>query len=150
MDNSTNSSYLVVIDSRVIPDVFLKVLEVKKTIANREARSLAAACKQSGISRSAYYKYKDYVFLYDEQHTQRVITLYAVLKDRPGVLANVLSVVHSSDANVLTLNQSVPVDGVAPITMTLKLNSGKYNEDDVRSSVKKVDGVVDVRVLNRE
>ena len=50
----------------------------------------------------------------------------------------------------MTLNQSVPVDGVAPITMTLKLNSGRYNEDDIRSSVKEVDGVVDVRVLNRE
>ena len=73
-----------------------------------------------------------------------------MLKDKPGVLANVLSVVHSSDANVMTLNQSVPVDGVAPITMTLKLNSGRYNEDDIRSSVKEVDGVVDVRVLNRE
>ena len=107
----------------------------KKTIANKEARSLAAACKQSGISRSAYYKYKDYVFLYDEQHNQRIVTLYAVLKDRPGVLANVLSAIHSSDANVMTLNQSVPVDGVAPITMTLKLNSGNYNEDDLKSSV---------------
>lgn len=150
MDNITNSSYLVVIDSRVIPDVFLKVLEVKKTIANREAKSLAAACKQSGISRSAYYKYKDYVFLYDGQHIQRIITVYAVLKDKPGVLANVLSVVHSSGANVMTLNQSVPVDGVAPITMTLKLNSGKYNEEDICLSVRDVDGVVDVRVLNRE
>ena len=150
MDNTPNSSYLVVIDSRVIPEVFVKVLEVKKTIANKEARSLTAACKQSGISRSAYYKYKDYVFLYDEQHNQRIVTLYAVLKDRPGVLANVLSAIHSSDANVMTLNQSVPVDGVAPITMTLKLNSGNYNEDDLKSSVKAVDGVVEVRVLNRE
>ena len=50
----------------------------------------------------------------------------------------------------MTLNQSVPVDGVAPITMTLKLNSGNYNEDDLKSSVKAVDGVVEVRVLNRE
>lgn len=150
MDNLTHSSYLIVIDSRVIPDVFVKVLEVKKTVANKEARSLAAACKQAGISRSAYYKYKDYVFLYDEKLTQKIITLYAVLQDKPGVLANVLSVIHSSEANVMTLNQSIPVDGVAAITISLKLNSGKYNEDDIKSSVKSVNGVVDVRILSRE
>lgn len=149
MNDLSVSPYLVVIDSRVIPGVFVKVLEVKKTIANREEKSLAAACKKAGISRSAYYKYKDYVFLYDEKLTLRVITLYAVLRDKPGVLANMLSVIHSSDANVMTLNQSIPVDGAAAVTITLKLNSGKYNEDDIKSALRSVDGVIDVRLLNR-
>jgi chorismate mutase len=150
MNKVTRSSYLVVIDSRVIPDVFLKVLEVKKTIANKEAKSLAAACKLAGISRSAYYKYRDYIFLYDEKLTQKLITLYAVLQDKPGVLANVLSVVHSSEANVMTLNQNIPVDGVASITITLKLGTGMYSEDDIMSSIRSVGGVVDVRILSRE
>lgn len=150
MNNLSNSSYLIVIDSRVIPEVFVKVLEVKKTIANKEVRSLAAACKKAGISRSAYYKYKDYVFLYDEKFTQKIITIYAVLKDKPGVLANVLSVIHTSDANVMTLNQSIPVDGVAAITITIKLNSAGYSGEDIRLSLKSVDGVVDVKILSRE
>ena len=148
--NNLLHSHLIVIDSRVIPEVFVKVLEVKKVIANKEEKSLAAACKKSGISRSAYYKYKDYVFQYDEKFTQKLITIYAVLKDRPGVLANVLSVIHSSDFNVMTLNQSIPIDGVATITITLKLNSDKCNEDDVKSLIISVDGVVDAKILNRE
>lgn len=143
-------SYLVVIDSRVIPEIFVKVLEVKKVIASKKEKSLAAACKKAGISRSAYYKYKDYVFLYDDKYTQRLITVNAVLQDKPGVLANVLGKIHSSDANVLTLNQCVPVDGVATITVTLKLNSAEFSAEDVRASISSVDGVVEVRILNRE
>ncbi len=150
MENLSYSSQMIVIDSRVIPEVFVKVLEVKKTMANKSARSLAEACRKSGISRSAYYKYKDHVFFYDEKFTQRLITMSAVLQDRPGVLANVLSVIHSSDANVMTLNQCIPIDGVATISITLKLNSDEYNEDGIKSSLTSVDGVVDVRILNRE
>ncbi len=148
--NNLSHSYLVVIDSRVIPEVFLKVLEVKKVIASKKEKSLAAACKKSGISRSAYYKYKDYVFLYDDKLTQRLITVNAVLQDKPGVLANVLGVIHSSQANVLTLNQCIPIDGVATITITIKLNSEEFTPDDVRTSINSVDGVVDVKILNRE
>ncbi|MBR6598792.1 MAG: ACT domain-containing protein [Oscillospiraceae bacterium] len=150
MDNLSCSSQMIVIDSRVIPEVFIKVLEVKKTMANRGAKSLAEACRKSGISRSAYYKYKDHVFFYDEKFTQKLITMSSVLQDRPGVLANVLSVIHSSDANVMTLNQCIPTDGVATITITLKLNSDRYTEDDIRTLISAVDGVVDVRILNRE
>lgn len=143
-------SYLVVIDSRVIPEVFVKVLEVKKVIASKSEKSLAAACKKAGISRSAYYKYKDHVFMYEDKYTQKLITVNAVLQDRPGVLANVLGVIHSSQANVLTLNQCVPVDGVATITVTLRLNSAETGAEDVRTSIASVDGVVEVRILNRE
>ena len=147
MDNITNSSCLVVIDSRVIPDVFLKVLEVKKTIANREARSLAAACKQSGISRSAYYKYKDYVFLYDEQHTQRIITVYAVLKDKPGVLATVLDILRNAGANVLTINQNMPIESVAPVCLSI---SETENSQAILNAVEKLrllDEVIDAKLM---
>lgn len=143
-------SNLLVIDSRVLPDVYLKVLEVKKVIASKQVKSLAEACKKSGISRSAYYKYKDFVFSYEEKYTQRIVTLYAVLQDRAGVLANVLSFIYSIDANVLTLNQCIPVDGVATVTISLKLNCDTDNADDIKSGLIHVTGVVDVRVLNRE
>ncbi len=149
MDNSLRSSNLIVIDSRVIPEVFVKVLEVKKTIAAKGARSLAEACRKAEISRSAFYKYKDHVFLYDEKFTNRLITINAVLQDKPGVLANVLSAIYSSDANVLTVNQCIPIDGVATVTITLKLTE-KFNENDIRTAFSSVDGVVDVRILNRE
>ncbi|MDO5560765.1 MAG: ACT domain-containing protein [Oscillospiraceae bacterium] len=143
-------SGFLVIDSRVLPEIYNKVLEVKKLIAGKQVKSLAEACKISGISRSAYYKYKDYIFSYEEKYTQRILTFYAVLQDRAGVLANVLSFFYSIDANILTLNQCIPVDSVATVTVSLKLNSEKYNADNIKSGLAHIDGVVDVRVLNRE
>lgn len=76
-----NKSHLIVVDSSVLPEVILKVLQVKKIMANKEAKSSAAACKLVGVSRSAYYKYRDCVYSYEEKLMQKIITLYMLLKD---------------------------------------------------------------------
>ena len=101
---------LIVVDASVLPDVISKVLKVKELIANREEKSSASACKRVGISRSAYYKYKDCVFSYEDKLTQRIMNLHAVLQDKAGVLSNVLSALYDLDANILTVNQNIPVD----------------------------------------
>ena len=121
MDIIKNSQFIVV-NASVLPEIFVKVLEVKKLLASREEKSSASACKRVGISRSAYYKYRDCVFSYEERLTQNVITISAVLRDEEGVLSNVLSKLYSLNVNILTLNQSVPVDGVATVTVSLRLN----------------------------
>ena len=114
---------LIVVSSEVVPEVFLKVLDVKKLIARGEEKSSASACKAVGISRSAYYKYKDCVFSYEEKFTQKIISVYAVLRDESGVLSGLISTLHSMNANILTVNQSIPVDGVATVTISLRLNT---------------------------
>ena len=89
---------LIVVDSSVLPEVILKVLDVKKLLASREEKSSASACKRIGISRSAYYKYRDSVFSYDDKMTKRILTLSALLRDEPGILSSVLVTLHACEA----------------------------------------------------
>lgn len=140
----------VVIKRDVLPEIFTKVFEVKRLIACGEEKSSAAACKRAGISRSAYYKYRDSVFSYEEKMTRSTITLFILLKDEPGVLSNVLSEIRSRGANILTLNQSVPVDGAASVTVTLRLVS---HYDDVSffcSALAAAEGVIEARLISGE
>lgn len=145
-----NKSQLIVVDSEVLPEVVLKVLEVKKLLANREEKSSASACKRIGVSRSAYYKYRNSVFSYEEKLTARIITLYMLLKDKPGVLSGVLAALHSLDANILTVNQNIPVDGVATVTVSLRLKGGFEEADAIRSMISEQQGVVEIQLLSGE
>ena len=149
MDNTPNSSYLVVIDSRVIPEVFVKVLEVKKLIAQKDEKSSASACKRAGISRSAYYKYKDFVFSYEELFTRKIVNIYLLLSDSPGVLSSVLVFLHSINTNILTVNQSIPFDGVASVNISLRFGD-EDGEVDKLSSITEISGVLEVKILSAE
>ena len=145
-----NKSHLIVVDSSVLPEVILKVLQVKKIMANKEAKSSAAACKLVGVSRSAYYKYRDCVYSYEEKLMQKIITLYMLLKDEPGVLSSVLVSLHNLSANILTVNQSIPIDGVATVTISLWLNESFEEAVAMKSIISELRGVVDIQLLSGE
>ncbi len=139
-----------VVDCDVLPEVFIKVMEVKRMLACGEEKSSASACKKADISRSAYYKYRDSVFTYEEKLTGRVFSLYGVLRDNPGVLSGVLSCLHECGANILTLNQSVPVDGAAAVTVTVRLSGRPMDGETLRRRVSEIGGVVEVRLISEE
>ncbi len=141
---------LIVVDASVLPDVVHKVLEVKKLLANCEEKSSAAACKRVGISRSAYYKYKDCVFSYEDKLTQRIINLHAILRDKAGVLSSVLSALYDLEANILTVNQNIPVDGVAAVTFSIRLESDFDSPVTLLEHLMQVEGVVSVKILSGE
>jgi chorismate mutase len=143
-------SQLIVADSSVLPDVFTKVLEVRKLMAKKDEKSFASACKRVGISRSAYYKYKDCVFSYEELFTRRIINIYLLLNDRPGVLSSVLAFLHMLNANILTVNQSIPVDGVAAVNISLRLIGESDDELASLNTITELDGVVEVKILSAE
>ena len=145
-----NKSQLIVVDSAVLPEVILKVLEVKKLLANKEEKSSASACKRVGVSRSAYYKYRSCVFSYEEKIMQRIITLYMILKDEPGVLSSVLVSLHNLNSNILTVNQSIPIDGVATVTISLRLNESFDEAIVMKSIIAGLKGVVEVHLLSGE
>lgn len=145
-----NKSQLIVVDSAVLPEVILKVLEVKKLLANKEEKSSASACKRVGVSRSAYYKYRSCVFSYEEKIMQRIITLYMILKDEPGVLSSVLVSLHNLNSNILTVNQSIPIDGVATVTISLRLNESFDEAIVMKSIIASLKGVVEVQLLSGE
>ena len=143
-------SQLIVADSKILPDVFKKVLEVKKLMAQKGEKSFVSACKRIGISRSAYYKYKDSVFSYEELFTQKIVNLYLLLNDSPGVLSSVLVFIHSLDANILTVNQAVPVDGAAQVNISLRLSDNSGNQLVGLNSINELDGVLEVKILSAE
>ena len=96
-------SRLLLVDSSVLPEVFLRVVEAKRTLAIGQVRSLSEAAKAAGISRSALYKYKDRVFVHNEALDDKVITLSARLEDRPGVLSGLLNSLSEQQGNILTV-----------------------------------------------
>lgn len=145
-----NIQQLVVVDSNVLPEIFLKVLDAKKILARGEAKSSVEACKIVGISRSAYYKYKDKVFFYNEKLTNKIISFYAILKDEPGVLSCVLSSVYELGANILTVNQNIPIDSVATVTLTIRINSDTITTEQLKESVSKLYGVIDLKIISGE
>lgn len=146
-----NKPQLIVADSRILPDVFLKVLEVKKLIAQKGEKSLVSACRRVGISRSAFYKYKDFVFPYEELFTRRIVNMHLVLNDSPGVLSSVLVFLHDLNANILTVNQSIPVDGAATVNISLRM-TGAPDAEQISAlySITELNGVLEVKILSAE
>ena len=141
---------LVVVDSKVLPEVYMKVLEAKRMIARGDAKSSVEACKSVGISRSAYYKYRDCVFLYEEKLTHKIISLYAVLKDEPGVLSSILSRIYELGSNILTVNQNIPIDSVATVTISFRFDSDSIGIKMLKTKLSEINGVVDIKIISGE
>lgn len=140
-------SHLLLVDSSVLPDVFLKVVRAKRLLATGEVRSFSEAARLAGISRSALYKYKDRVFLHTEDPQNRVITISANLEDRPGVLSSFLNLLSENNANILTVNQNIPVDGVAPVSVSVRLPV-TLEIDELRAMLHPLHGLVDFHILS--
>lgn len=141
--------YLLV-DSSVLPDVFYKVVYAKRLLAKGKARSSSEAAKMAGISRSAYYKYKDCVYPYESKMGDSIATFSATLEDEPGVLALLIAELYRVGANILTVNQNIPVDGVAPVTVSARTMGIVMTDDELLATLRSIPGVVDIRKLNSQ
>jgi chorismate mutase len=145
VDDTEENPKLILVHSSVVPTVFLKVLEAKKLLSKGICKNSSEACKAADISRSAFYKYKDSVFFYEDKHSPKTITLYLRLSDEPGVLSAVLSLLYQHDANVLTVNQNVPIDGVADVTITIRIDEKQTNVRTLKSDFMQLSGVVEFK-----
>lgn len=139
---------LMLIDSKVLPEVFSKVLEAKQLIAQGGCKDISDAVKKAGISRSAFYKYRDYVFPFNQM--EGIITIFFTLSDITGVLSSILSVLAEAEANILTINQNIPVNSLADVTITIQNNFTTINLDVLMESLAALPGVKDVKVLARQ
>lgn len=132
-------NYLL-IDSSILPEVYSKVIAAKKLIASGDASSASQAAKMAGISRSAYYKYKDKIFEYSGQ-TEDTATVNAKLLDNAGVLSSVMNELYLAGSNVLSVNQSIPVNGIADVSITVRISNTDTTNDELIENIKKVSGV---------
>ena len=138
---------MLLVSEEVLPAVFGRVVEAKRLLAGGRVKNLSEAAKASGISRSALYKYKDHVFTYDQTIDQSVITVNVYLEDRPGVLSALIDRFSREGANILTVNQNIPADGVAPVSISARLENGCAAEGII-NQIKELDGVVEVKLVN--
>ncbi|MFQ9064958.1 ACT domain-containing protein [Eubacterium sp.] len=132
-------NYLLV-DMSVLPEVYVKVIEAKGYLQSGEAANASQAAKMAGISRSAYYKYKDKIFEYSEQGDD-VTTINAKLQDNAGVLGSVMNELYLAGANILAVNQSIPVNNIADVSITVSFAQSGHMTDEVLEKIKSVGGV---------
>lgn len=144
------SANLVVVSSDVLPEIISKVLEAKRMKARGDAKNSSEACRAVGISRSAYYKYKDSVFAYEERLTNKIVSLYLVLCDVKGVLSQVLSKLYEHNVNILTVNQNIPVDDVATVTVSFRFEDEATSTSQLRQEISQLSGVVSVKIISGE
>ena len=141
-----NDNYLIIHKS-VLPDYYEKVLEARRLLESGKVREVSEAVRRVGISRSTYYKYKDYVFAPAETTGGRMAALGLMLDHQPGVLSAVLSRLFGAGANILTITQSMPVLGKASVTLTIDVGGMSRGLGALVSALEKTDGVDSVRLL---
>ena len=137
--------YLVAADA--LPEVFLRVAEAKRMLQVGEAATVGEAARLVGISRSAFYKYKDAVQPFQNMHAGHIITFYALLKDNPGVLSNYLSIFANSGANILTINQTIPTNGCAGVTVSAETSDMTETMDEMISHLAAAEGVLRFEIM---
>ena len=139
---------LVIADLSVLPPVYHKILKVKELLESGQAETVNEAADMAQVSRSAYYKYKDYVFPFNQM--QGILTLLIAVIDLKGVLSDMLSFMSDAGCNILTINQNVPINGVANITVTVQTEKMRLSTDRLISGLQLVRGVRKVNILAKQ
>ncbi len=138
----------IYVDSEALPSYFLKVLETKRLLESGKVSSVTKAAQLNGISRSAYYKYKDSVFEAQNLTAVPCSTFMLTLSHQTGVLSNVLSAFSAIGVSILTISQSLPVNDQASVMLTADMQNASCGADEVMQKVAKVNGVKQVLLLS--
>jgi len=130
-DRIVDSTEYYVVKQRALPEVLLKVVEAKRLVESKKTMSVQEAVDKVGISRSSFYKYKDDIFKFRDNARGSTITLTMDMEDEPGALSDVLKVIADSGANILTIHQSIPINGVAAISISIQVLETTKNVSDM-------------------
>ena len=139
-----------VLREKVVPEVLLKVVEAKRLLDSGKVESVQDATEAVGISRSSFYKYKDDIFPYHENQKGKTITMVIQLDDEPGLLSIVLKTIADFHANILTIHQSIPVNGIASLSLSIDVFPTTGNVEDMKNSIESVQGIHYAKILARE
>ena len=136
-----------IVAANALPEVFIKVAEAKRMMQTGEADTVGDATKKAGISRNAFYKYKDSVQPFNDMKAEHIITFYGMLKDNTGVLSHVLGIFASSGANILTINQSIPTNGCAAVTISAETSGMEQTLESLIAAASAVEGVIRFEIM---
>lgn len=136
-----------IVAANALPEIFVKVAEAKRMMQTGEAETVGAATKLAGISRSAFYKYKDAVQPFNDMKSEHIITFYTLLKDVSGTLSRVLNVFAASGANILTINQSIPTNGCAAVTISAETSGMEKSLEQLIGDISSLENVIKFEIL---
>ena len=139
-----------VLREKAVPEVLLKVVEAKRLLDSGRAESVQDATDAVGISRSSFYKYKDDIFPYHENEKGKTVNMVIQLDDEPGILSTVLKTIAEFKANVLTIHQSIPVDGIASLSLSIDVFPETGEVEDMKNSIESLQGIHYAKILARE
>lgn len=139
-----------VVKEQAVPEVLLKVVQAKKLIDSGKAVSVNEAAEAVGISRSSFYKYKEDIFEFHDNAQGTTITLTFQMEDEPGILSDVLKVIAEFGANILTIHQSIPINGVASLSLSVQELETTRDISEMLETMGKHRGVRNVKILAQE
>ena len=139
-----------VVKQKAIPEVLLKVVEAKRLLESEKVLTIQEAVDEVGISRSSFYKYKDDIFPFHDNSQGTTITLTFQMDDEPGILSDVLKIIAEYRANILTIHQSIPINGIASLTLSIQV---LQTTGDISRMIEQLEGqpsVHHVKILAKE
>ena len=136
-----------VVESTALPEVYLKVAQAKELLETGEEQTVNAAARRAGISRSAFYKYKDAIRPFRDLLHGRIVTIQILLRNEPGALSGVLNLLADWGGNVLTINQGIPGGGTAAVTVGLETTEQSADLEELLASLRGDGRVVRCEVL---
>lgn len=139
-----------VVKKKAVPEVLLKVVEAKRLLDSEKVMTVQEATEQVGISRSSFYKYKDDIFPFHDHSRGRTFTVMIQLDDEPGCLSGLLNCVAEYHANILTIHQAIPVNGIASITLSIEVLNMTKDVSELISALEQTRGVHYLKILSRE
>ena len=150
MPKTTDKNKYFVVRERAVPEVLLNVVAAKKLLESKRVATVQEAADAVGISRSSFYKYKDDIFPFHDSAQGTTLTLSCQMNDEPGLLSDVLKVVAEFKANILTIHQSIPINGIASLSLSIQILAATGDVSEMIQEMEKKNGVHSVKVLARE
>ena len=136
-----------IVDAEALPEIFRNVVDARRMLDTGEAETVNQAVQLAGISRSAFYKYKDAVRPFQDMLHGRIVTFQIMLKDEPGILSHVLNLFAGSGANILTINQGIPINGCAVVTVNAETSGLEGSLQELLARLNGAEGVLRGEIL---
>lgn len=149
-DIMTEPTKYFVVTKKAVPEVLLKVVEAKRLLESGKLPTIQDAVDAVGISRSSFYKYKDDIFPFHDSTQGKTVTLSMQIEDEPGLLSDVLQVIAQFGANILTIHQSIPINGVAALSISVQVLQTTKDISEMLDAMEKRTGVHSVKILAKE
>ncbi|NLZ81029.1 MAG: ACT domain-containing protein [Clostridiales bacterium] len=139
-----------VVKQKAVPEVLIKVVEAKKLLESEKVMTVQEATELVNISRSSFYKYKDDIFPFHDNARGKTITFIMQMDDEPGLLSKVLGLIANYHMNILTIHQTIPINGVASLTVSIDVLAVSGNSSEMFETIEGQDGVHYLKILARE